>query len=154
MADKDIYLQSPIDDLESFFHVFVWAVMHNEDSQGALFPHEQKYKDQLSGPVQSRGDTQIDILANPPGAAIVEQLQNVMKAWDGTQRELQWKYNFIVGKYPQLVAKKLIGQGGTPEQAFWKWAWNLIAYEGVQRIVEIIYSRRELLTTYSSFKQE
>ena len=55
-------------------------------------------------------------------------------------------------KFPELVANKSIGQESIPEQVFWKWAWNLIAYEGVQRIVEVIYSYRDELTTYPSFE--
>ena len=151
MEDKDIYLQSPIDDLESFYHVFVWAVMHNEDSQVAMSRHELKYKDKLSGPVDSRTAAQDYLRSNPPSAAIVKQLRGVMKAWDSTQAELQEKYNFIASKYCEVAAKESFGQDGLTEQAFWKWAWNLIAYEGVQRILEIIYRHRDVLTTYSSF---
>ena len=151
MADKDIYLQSPIDDLESFYHVFVWAIMHNEDSQEALSRHELMYKDKLSGLVDSRTAAQIDLRENLPVAPIVSQLQDVMIDWHKTRVELQRKYDVIVSKYPQLVANKSIEQGNNPEQVFWKWIWNLIAYEGVQRIVEVIYSHRDELTTYSSF---
>ena len=154
MANKDIYLQSPIDDLESFYNVFVWAIMHNKDSQEVLVARETRCRDELSGPVQFRVAAQKALLKDTPTAPIVSQLQNVMIDWDSTQFDLQRKYNFIVSRYPQLVANKSIGQDGIPEQAFWKWAWNLIAYEGVQRIVEIIYRHREVLTTYSSFKRE
>ena len=131
MADKEFYLQSPIDDLESFYHVFVWAVMHNEDSQEALSRHERRYKDKLSGLVDSRTCAQTDLRSNPPSAAIVKQLRGVMKAWDSTQVELQEKYNSIASKYCEVAAKKSFGQDDLTEQAFWKWAWNLIAYEGV-----------------------
>ena len=151
-ADKDICLQSPIDDLESIYHVFVWAVMHNEDSQEALSRHEQKYKDELSGPLAHRNDAQKDLQQDKPAAPIVSQLQKVMIDWDSTQSELRRKYNAIASKYREVAAKKSFGQDGMIEQAFWKWAWNLIAYEGVQRIVEVIYSHRGWLTKFSSFK--
>ena len=154
MTKKNIYLQSPIDDIESFYNVFVWAIMHNEDSQEALVDRETEYRDELSGLFQFRVTAQKALLKETPIAPILSQLLGVMTAWDKIQVELQQKYNFIEGKYGQLVAKKTIGQGGIPEQVFWKWAWNLIAYEGVQRIVETIYSYRDVLTTYPSFKQE
>ena len=67
--------------------------------------------------------------------------------------ELQRKYDVIESKYPESVAKKSIVSDGIPEQVFWKWIWNLIAYEGVQRIVEIIYSHRDKLTAYPSFNE-
>ena len=151
MAHKDIYLQSPIDDLESFYHVFVWAVMHNEDSQVAMSRHELGYKDMLSGPVEYRTAAHDYLQSNPPSAAIVKELRGVMIDWDIAQSELQRKYNFIASKYGEVAAKESFGQDGLTEQAFWKWAWNLIAYEGVQRILEIIYRHRDVLTTYSSF---
>ena len=149
---KEICLQAPIDDLESFYNVFVWAIMHNEYSQNALSAHERTYKEQLSGPVESRKDAQDDLREEVSTAAIVSQLQDVMVDWHNTQAELQRKYDVIVSRYGQLVANKSIGQESNAEQIFWKWIWNLIAYEGVQRIVEIIYSHRDELTTYSSFK--
>ena len=152
VARKEICLQSPIDDLESFYNVFVWAILHNEHSQEALSRHEQIYKDELSGPVQYRSDAQKDLRENLPVAPIVSQLQDVMIDWHKTRVELQRKYDVIVSRYPQLVANKFIGQESNAEQVFWKWIWNLIAYEGVQRIVEVIYSHRDELTTYPSFK--
>ena len=150
---EEFYLQSPVDDLESFFHVFVWAILHNEDSQNALSTQERECRDNLSASVEYRTVAQRDLRIIAPVAPIISQLRGVVKAWDNTQEELQWKYNLIGSKYGQLVANKSIGQDGIPEQAFWKWIWNLIAYEGVQRIVEIIYSHRDKLTAYPSFNE-
>ena len=154
VARKDICLQSPIDDLESFYNVFVWAIMHNEHSQMALSADEKTYRDDLSGVVNSRGHAQNNLRKKLPVAPIVSQLHGIINAWEKTQAELQWKYDFIVRKFPELVTNKTIGQESIPEQVFWKWIWNLIAYEGVQRIVEIIYSYRDELTTYPSFEQK
>ena len=153
VAMKEICLQSPIDDLESFYNVFVWAILHNEYSQDALSAHERKYREKLSGPPDSRTGAQLDLRTQFPTAAIVSQLRGVINAWHKTQEDLQWKYNVIESKYHQLVANKSIGQDVVPEQVFWKWIWNLIAYEGVQRIVEMIYSYRDELTTYPCFNE-
>ena len=130
------------------------AILHNEDSQKALSTQETRYKNRLSGPAASRGITQKVLLKETPIAPIVKQLQNVMLDWDSAQFHLQRKHNAIVSKYREVAAKKSFGQNGMTEQAYWKWAWNLIAYEGVQRILEIIYSYRDELTTYPSFKQK
>ena len=125
VAMKEICLQSPIDDLESFYNVFVWAILHNEHSQNALSRHEQIYKDELSGPIQSRRDAQTNLQRKVPTAAIVSQLQDVIADWGKIQAELQQKHDVIVSRYPQLVANKFIGQGSNAEQVFWKWIWNL-----------------------------
>ena len=58
LEDGVIYLQSPVDELESFFHVFVWAILHNEASQMSLSATERKCRDKLSGPVDSRNSAQ------------------------------------------------------------------------------------------------
>ena len=153
MKYKEIHLQSPIDDLESFYNVFVWAVLHNEHSQDALSVREKRYRDELSGSVESRGYAQWTLQKEIPIAPIVSQLHGIIRAWGRTQEELQRKYNVIESKCSEVAAKKSFGQDGTTEQAYWKWAWNLIAYEGVQRIVEIIYSYRDELATYPSFNE-
>ena len=88
-----------------------------------------------------------------PTAPIVSQLHGIIRAWGRTQVELQEKYDAIESKYSEVAANKSFGQDGTTEHAYWKWAWNLIAYEGVQRIVEIIYSYRDELATYPSFNE-
>ena len=154
VAWKETCLQSPIDDLESFYNVFVWAILHNEHSQMALSADEKTYRDDLSRLVNFRNAAQNNLRRKSPVAPIVSQLRGVMKAWDDTQAELQEKYDVIVRKFPELVANKSIGQESNSEQVFWKWIWNLIAYEGVQRILEIIYSFRDELTTYPSFEQK
>ena len=135
IEDRVIYLQSPIDDLESFYHVFVWAILHNEHSQMALSADEKTYRDDLSGVVNSRGNAQNNLRKKLPVAPIVSQLHGIIRAWGRTQVELQEKYDAIESKYSEVAANKSFGQDGTTEHAYWKWAWNLIAYEGVQRIV-------------------
>ena len=155
MADKEDYLQSPIDDLESFYNVFLWAVLHNKDSQEALSAsaRETWCRDKLSGSVDARGYAQRALQREVPTAPIVKQLHGIIRAWGMTQVGLQEKYDVIKSKYGEVAANKSFGQDGTTEQVYWKWAWNLIAYEGVQRIVEIIYSYRDELTTYPSFNE-
>ena len=97
---EEFYLQSPVDDLESFYHVFVWAILHNEHSQNALSTRERTYRDNLSGPVEYRSAAQIDLRERLPVAPIVSQLQDVMIDWHKTRVELQRKYDVIVIKYP------------------------------------------------------
>ena len=80
MKSKETYLQSPIDDLESFYNVFLWAILHNEHLQMALSARETRYKNRLSGSVESLGAAQGALLKETPIAPInnVKQLQNVM----------------------------------------------------------------------------
>ena len=84
---------------------------------------------------------------------IVSQLEGVMKAWCRAQEDLQEKCEDIELIYRHLVAKGSIGQDGITEQAFRKWAWDLITFEGVQLFVDIIYNHRERLIKYPSFVQ-
>ena len=153
LEDGAIYLQSPIDDLESFYHVFVWAILYNEWSQESLVDEERKYRDMLSGSWAARdfAERRLVLIVSP--SAIVSQLEGLIKAWDKTQDEFQNKRVGIERIFRHLVAKGSIGQGGITEQAFRKWAWNLIAFEGVQRILDVIYGHKEDLVKYSSFSQ-
>ena len=125
----------------------------HKDSQEALSAREKRCKDELSGSVDSRGYAQRALQREVPIAPIVSQLHGIIRAWGRTQEELQRKYDVIKSKYSEVAAKKSFGQDGTTEQAYWKWAWNLIACEGVQRILEIIYSYRDEFTTYPSFNE-
>ena len=151
LADGNIYLQSPVDDLESFFHVFVWAILHNERSQKSLSPMEQKYRDMLHGDWADRTAAQSSLLSIVSSSAIITQLQDVAEAWSNVQTKLRKKYGHIEVLYRSLVAK---GQSGITEQAFCRWAWNLIAFEGVQRILDVIYKHRERLKKCPEFNQD
>ena len=153
IEDRVIYLQSPIDDLESFYHVFVWAILHNELSQETLTPGERKFRDMLSGSSADRFLAQKDLLLIKFPSRIVSQLKGVIKAWDNAQNGLQEKWLGIDLIYDHLAAIGSIGQGSITEQAFWKWAWDLIAFEGVQQILDIIYKHREELTAYPSLNE-
>ena len=151
LTDKKTYLQSPLDDLESFFHVFVWAILHNEASQTSLSPSEKGYRDKLSGPVDSRIAVQRRLVERKSPSAIVSQLKGVIDMWLDSQTKLLKKWIGIELIYDYLVEKESIGQGGITEQAFWKWAWILIAFEGVQQILDIIYKHKEELVKYPKF---
>ena len=128
IEDREIYLQSPIDDLESFYHVFVWAILHNKFSQKALTTGERKFKEMLSGSSADRLLAQEDLLLMKSTSKIVSQLKGVMEAWSSVQAELRKKWLGIELIGDHLTAKGSIGQSGIAEQAFWKWAWNLTAF--------------------------
>ena len=151
LGDGNIYLQSPVDDLESFFHVFVWAILHNELSQEAFTVQERKYKDMLYGNLGDRLYAQTSLQSMESPSAIITQLQDVVDAWSNLQAKLRKKYRQIEGLYRRIAAK---GQSGITEQAFRRWAWNLIAFEGVQRILDVIYKHRERLRKCPEFSQD
>ena len=89
------YLQSPIDDLESFYHVFVWAILHNVRAQSLLTDGELKYKRMLSGTWADRDSAQNGMRDERATRVIGSVVQDLLIAWHKTQTDLREKIRKI-----------------------------------------------------------
>ena len=129
------YLQSPIDDLESFYHVFVWAILHNIHWQSFLTGPEEEYRDKLSGSWEYRDAAQTQLRKPTSSQVLGSDLRELLKAWKSTQNYLEDKWEKIqqMPKDPRIMAH--FKKNNATEQEFRKWSWHLIAFEGVHRIL-------------------
>ena len=131
------YLQSPIDDLESFYHVFVWAILHNKHWQ-RLNDIEKDCKDNLSGNVFARDGVQMELRKQNDTTLLKSDLRKLLDAWYSTQSDLRRKFMETEKILQYLRANNFFTTFGVTEQEFWKWSWHLIAFEGVRRILSDI----------------
>ena len=141
------YLQSPIDDLESFYHVFVWAILHNVHWQRLLSEAEEDCRGMLSGTWLSgtwsdREGAQKELrCAMTTSPVLGSDLQGLLKAWKATQDYLEDKWEQIERILQYLRADNFFTASKVTEQNFRKWTWHLIAFEGVRRILMDMFDR-------------
>ena len=95
LEDRTTYLQSPIDDLESFYHVFVWAILHNVRAQSLLTDGELKHKRKLSGTLAERDRAQKQLRDERATRVIGSVVQDLLIAWHKTQTDLREKIRKI-----------------------------------------------------------
>ena len=142
------YLQSPIDDLESFYHVFVWAILHNVGGQSFLTIAEKRRRDKLSGTSGDRELAQKQLRKQRNTTLMRSDVQRLMNAWYSTQDALEEKWSKIEDIFDWLTAGRYFARGTITVPQFREWSWHLIAFEGVLRILNDIYSvRDEMLTS-------
>ena len=131
------YLQSPIDDLESFYHVFMWAILHNKHWR-RLNDIEKDCKANLTGTVGDRNTAQAELREQNDTSLLKSDLRRLMNAWHSTQSDLSRKFKETENILRYLRANNFFTTFGVTEQEFWKWSWHLIAFEGVRRILSDI----------------
>ena len=143
---RKAYLQSPVDDLESFYHVFVWAILHNVRAQSLLTDGELKYKKMLSGTWSERDGAQMRLREERATRVIGNVVWDLLIACDRTQTDLRRKVGKIEDIFQWLTEDGLFEQGVATEREFREWSWHLIAFEGVQRILADIYWTMKKMT--------
>ena len=111
LEGRKTYLQSPIDDLESFYHVFVWAILHNVRAQSLLTDGELKYKRMLSGTWSDRDSAQNGMRDERATRVIGKVVQDLLIAWDRTQTDLRRKVGKIEDIFQWLTEDGLFEQG-------------------------------------------
>ena len=145
---EEFYLQSPVDDLESFYHVFVWAILHNVGGQSFLTIAEKRRGDKLSGTSGDRELAQKQLRKQRNTILMRSDVQRLMNACDSTQTDLRKKWTQIEDIFDWLTAGRYFAKGTITVPQFREWSWHLIAFEGVLRILNDIYSvRDEMLTS-------
>lgn len=142
------FLQSPADDLESFFHVAVFAIFHNVYTVEDTLSHRDRYIKSLllSNTARALGHdlylgASVDDLTSPPA----KQAMDVMEQW---AMELPKVYRDI--KSRARIYKVL---ANAPVDALWRRSvgWILCALSGVMKIVSIITGHLAHLKAYADF---
>ena len=146
LGRRKAYLQSPIDDLESFYHVFVWAILHNVRAQSLLTDDEIDYKRMLSGTLAERNLAQGQFRDGDATRVKGNVVRDLLIAWHKTQSDLREKVRKIENIFQWLTEDGLFEQGVATEREFREWSWHLIAFEGVQRILADIYMTMKKMT--------
>lgn len=88
------YLQSPLDDIESFFWVSVWAAAYNLKHSHQLSRNELLWREELSGSVSERRGAAMQLLEveGSEGSPILVHFRRFIRALDQKLRNLRVKW--------------------------------------------------------------
>lgn len=142
LGSKD-FLQSPADDLESFFHVLLYAVFCNHHTSQSLSPREKLYKSLLlSGTGRETG--LCGYLQTIPGDLTSQPLieaQPVMYEWHRTL------YKVYRDLRTRAYIHKVLAKDSDTADRRWRRSvgWILCAFSGVLEILRIINSHEETM---------
>ena len=117
----DNYIQCPSDDIESFFWVFVWAILKNSTVDHPK--RVQKYA---------------EMFENGSRTVAVERyittersdMQNIVKVWSGVKSALSRAYIELVYAFTE-ISEAGLWKDEEEEARYWKAFWHGLALEGV-----------------------
>lgn len=144
-------IQTPMDDLESFFHVFVWAIVNNVHIERLLDFEENDYSEYLGRTREDRYRGQCGLLLRLDHTVPLMRLRDIARTWRDMNTELYSQWHRMDSIESELDAAGFFQQGGTERKDYWKWAWHLTAFSGVLRILKMIYSCKDELSSLPSF---
>lgn len=131
------YVQSPIDDSESFFHTTLWAVLFNNHNTPC-----KVWRDRVAGSQGARTIARGDILGWPPTVSepndIVTEPVPVLYDWFNRLTALRW-----VMKTMMIQASRFSEEDKVVE--FIECSWHIIAIRGVCDFLEVMKAHREQL---------
>ena len=125
------YIQSPADDIESFFWVFFWAVLQNNTAN-----HSERVRrcaDMFKNGL--RADAFLHYMRSEGGV-----LRNIVAEWDQVASHISILHLYFTDSLTAL------GKAGhfenTEEEArYWKLAWHILALEGVCMSLKTLLER-------------
>lgn len=138
--------QSPADDIESFFHVAIWAIFHNYYIEEDKLSHREKQIKSLILSNKTRALGHIGYLYAKPhdlSSQLAIEAQPVMEVWHDNMSK------FVKGMRNRANIDVVLDKDAV--DALWRRSvgWILCALSGVKKIVTIINSHLEELKTYA-----
>ena len=125
------YIQSPSDDIESFFWVFFWAVLQNNVSDHSMLERQcaRNFRDGLR-----------ELALRNYWQAIGDSAK-IIKEWDRYLLELSETYAHLVHCFVDI--SNAGGWDDDEEEArYWKATWHGLALEGVCNSLRILLDRK------------
>ena len=128
LTEEGNYIQSPSDDIESFFWAFFWAVLQNNTTSHS--DRERKYADMFKNGLRRRAlHRYIDLEAGGVLHAIVSK-------WEQARSRMSGLYMYFSESLTAL-AKAGHFENMEEEARYWKLAWHVLALEGVYTSLKI-----------------
>ncbi|KAJ8503339.1 hypothetical protein ONZ45_g10942 [Pleurotus djamor] len=127
---SEFYLQSPVDDLCSFYYVGQWAALFNqgaEDQNRTLSPRFLKLRNSVDGSAEARTSATADVGKSPLGGILKHTLRSLLVD------------NWIEAKAP---GQDLVG---AEAHQFYMPLFFKFAYRGVKEYLEILKEGRDEL---------
>ena len=125
---KGNYIQSPTDDIESFFWTFFWAILQNHTA--IYSDQEREYADSFKN--GWRGDA-FRLYANTERNAI----QDIVSKWEQIVGPLSGLY-VRLSESLTAISKARLFKDVEEEARYWKAAWHGLALEGVYKSLKVL----------------
>lgn len=138
------YIQSPIDDLESFFYTTLWAVVFNIHNTP-----NQDWRTSLQGTQKDRSSVVLELLFDPPGGETI-QPPIVIEAAPILSK---WRSKLKLLRNQMDQRSRASGVGGRPvdHPKIVEWNWHVTTVNGVCDFLEILKLHRQELQSVASF---
>ncbi|TDL23488.1 hypothetical protein BD410DRAFT_787339 [Rickenella mellea] len=161
------YLQAPMDDLESFFHMTVWAVLWNHYAVDSSSELEEEWRAAITGQhIARRGATialietdftSISVRAEGFSSIVIQAIP-VLADWKTSLRELRKDWNVITFKCRREHLRDLYPDAS--EEDINKLAplllrshWHACALKGVHQVIKIYLEHKTELHRHGNFPE-
>lgn len=127
------YIQSPIDDIESFIWVTLYAKLKN--SIVAPSPREKKWAEDFESDIYNR-----ECIARRFGFENAGKagMNTLIRKWRSAVSDLSMEYSTLVSVLSMISDKENGWENEEEEVKFWKAAWHGYALQGVCQSLELI----------------
>lgn len=140
------YLQSPVDDIESFYWVLLWAVLFNKHTTNRS-DDEVTWQKLISGSRADRllASTEInEVDGDGEHSPIVLQFAPVLQSLGAMIEKLRRAWNHVVAKNKKRIGSQDAGD-------FWLPEFHKFAYYGVHGFLKVVEEHRERLKQCPAF---
>ncbi|KAK7033675.1 hypothetical protein VNI00_012675 [Paramarasmius palmivorus] len=146
MEDADPHLQSPVDDLHSFFWVVMWAVMFNANLKNVVRSKQEKHwQERLAGRACNRMAVPADMASHrhrSDHSPIFKQMVGVLLEWYRTIEKLASDW------LEEVLARE---PDEDPDNGWYPTHFHLYAYRGAAELLELMLKYQHTLIAYGSF---
>uniref|UniRef100_A0A0W0GCR8 Fungal-type protein kinase domain-containing protein n=1 Tax=Moniliophthora roreri TaxID=221103 RepID=A0A0W0GCR8_MONRR len=138
----DQYLQSPVDDLHSFFWVTLWAVMFNGLNRTRSIK-EKRWQGQLVNSAASKASVVLELHPSPRSTGnspITEQMKPLLIEWYDAMQKLNNDWS-VVSRLPD----------GIEAREWYLLHFHHFAFRGVVETLQLMLKHHSILSKYPPF---
>ena len=128
LTEDEGYIQSPTDDIESFFWTFFWAILQNHTA--SYSDRERGYADKFRNGLRDRA---FRLYVHAGDSAI----QDIVSKWEKIVGDLSNSYVRLSESLAAISKAKLF-KDVEEEARYWKAAWHGLALEGVYMSLKVL----------------
>ncbi|KAJ6543851.1 hypothetical protein B0H19DRAFT_1308661 [Mycena capillaripes] len=148
METNATYIQSPIDDIQSFFWLAVWAVLFNDKLQEPSSKEAQWRSSLISGDYEKKATFTSELAASDferGYSAVGTQLLPILQLWWSNLQTLFRDWRRVLNKveYNEISQQEVSN--------FYKHHFHLYALRGVKEFLVLVDQNRETLMGYGEF---
>ena len=129
LTQKRNYIQSPTDDIESFFWTFFWAILQNPTAS-YYSNRERRYADDVKNGLR---DSAFRLYVNTE----INAKRDIVSKWEQIVGPLSGLY-VRLSESLTAISKARLFKDVEEEARYWKAAWHGLALEGVYKSLKVL----------------